>query len=303
MSNPAPLRLGLEIEAVFVPKVSKEGEQPFEFAARLAQGYRGKPGMHANIKGHDQWEGDPYVEWEIVKDASLPRDPTNRTFPLEITSPILTFDENGAWREQVKAVFDHVQTTCDITTNKSCGFHVHLSPGDGSWDLEELKRICLAILYFEPAVLALLPVSRQNHHSFLGKNRFGNDNFHELSIESPEDADYLMRNPEDRTSAWNFKNLSEKYQSTGVTIEWKQPPGVTTAEECLAWTEFAVSFVQAARYWAGIGAEIEDSYTPDVEGLQKFVLERGECRGRNMAYLEPIFVGKTGTVSPVRSTQ
>lgn len=99
---------------------------------------------------------------------------------------------------------------------------------------------------------------------------------------------------------WKFVNLlpannSDILKSTGATIEWRQPPGVTTAAECFVWTEFVVAFVQAARYWSKIGEEIS-GYAEDVEGLKKFVMDRGRYPGRNMAYLETVFEGKSGAV-------
>jgi hypothetical protein len=80
MANPGPLRLGLEIEAVFVPKASDSQGKPLEpgqFAAELAESYSGTPGMHTNYER--DYTGHKYVEWEIVKDVSLRKDPTNRT--------------------------------------------------------------------------------------------------------------------------------------------------------------------------------------------------------------------------------
>ncbi len=98
----------------------------------------------------------------MTSDLASPSDKFDQD-PLEITSPILTFDKEGNWRRQVKEVFAHLEAKCKtIKTNKSCGFHVHLSPGDGSmWRLDELKRIAFAIYYFEQAFMALLPESRR----------------------------------------------------------------------------------------------------------------------------------------------
>lgn len=59
-------------------------------------------------------------------------------------------------------MFTHIGTKCTITTNDTCGFHVHLSPGDGrEWPVEELRSISFAILYFDEAILALLPEHRR----------------------------------------------------------------------------------------------------------------------------------------------
>lgn len=87
MAEPAPLRLGLEIEAVFVPKDLSPGEEPLNpghFALFLAEGFSGTPGMHSNYPldlNHplNLWNGPKYVEWEIVRDSTIREDPTNKT--------------------------------------------------------------------------------------------------------------------------------------------------------------------------------------------------------------------------------
>ena len=47
----------------------------------------------------------------------------------------------------------------DIT----CGTHVHVSPGDREWTLEEVKNVSRSILYFEEAFEALLPPERRGN--------------------------------------------------------------------------------------------------------------------------------------------
>lgn len=96
--------------------------------------------------------------------------------------------------------------------------------------------------------------------------------------------------------AWNFGNLTGYPGTTKVTVEWRQPPGVTTVGECLAWTELAVGFFQAARGWADIGTEIESLYGPDVDGLKRFMTDRGEYPGRDFSAMDDIFRGKSGSV-------
>lgn len=86
---------------------------------------------------------------------------------MEIASPILTFDDHGAWRDHVRTVFGLIGDSCKIDTDTSCGFHVHLSPNNRGWNLVELKNICIAILHFESAILELLPEKRRENGPFL----------------------------------------------------------------------------------------------------------------------------------------
>jgi hypothetical protein len=98
---------------------------------------------------------------------------------------------------------------------------------------------------------------------------------------------------------WNFGNLTNRPDTTGMTIEWRQPPAVRTADQCLGWTELAVEFVQAAREWENIGDEIGRSYSPDVEGLVMFMHDLGEYPGRDMTLMADIFRDKSGRVKVV----
>lgn len=98
---------------------------------------------------------------------------------------------------------------------------------------------------------------------------------------------------------WNFGNLTGWKDTTGTTIEWRQPPGVTTAAECLGWTELAVQFVQAARGWKDIGNVIGNLYQADVDGLKRFISDRGEYPGRDTSRMDDIFRGKFGRAGVV----
>lgn len=103
--------------------------------------------------------------------------------------------------------------------------------------------------------------------------------------------------------AWNFGNLLKLKETTGMTIEWRQMPGVTTADECLSWTELAVGFVQAARGWKDIGKELEGLYGRDVDGLKQFIKDRGGYPGRELSRTDGIFRGKSGRVRAVNYSQ
>lgn len=101
----------------------------------------------------------------------------------------------------------------------------------------------------------------------------------------------------EREYAWNFKNL-EPSDGTGMTIEWRQPPGVTTAEEALAWAELALGFIQAARQPRTRDRLRE--FGLDVAGLKSF-LESGIVTGvSDRRYFNVIFEGKSGITGPVR---
>src|SRR4051812_21886130 len=49
----------------------------------------------------------------------------------------------------------------ELQNSTHCGFHVYISPADDKeWTLQELKNICVAILYFDDVMTDLLPWER-----------------------------------------------------------------------------------------------------------------------------------------------
>ena len=45
----------------------------------------------------------------------------------------------------------------------TCGTHVHVSPGDSEWTLEQVKNVSRSVLYFEEAFEVLLPPERRGN--------------------------------------------------------------------------------------------------------------------------------------------
>lgn len=55
-----------------------------------------------------------------------------------------------------------------------------------------------------------------------------------------------------------------------MTIEFRQPPGVVTSTQCLAWAEFTITFCQAAIKTAGSYHALS-VYSEDVGGLKSLM--------------------------------
>jgi hypothetical protein len=108
----------------------------------------------------------------------------------------------------------------------------------------------------------------------------------------------------DRGYAWNFTNVTEQGRRSDFnkTIEWRQPPGVTSRDECLAWMELAVSFVQACRVLELDHYTLCQIYPSTVEGLRRFIEEGFVPHASDPRYLTPIFHGRSGREPPVRGT-
>lgn len=204
------------------------------------------------------------------------------------------------WRLEITDLFKHIGSLCAFQTNRSCGFHVHLSPIGGSWSLSELQGISVAIIHFECAFEALIPETRRGNQ-FIRSNRFfGNpalldkrhsEVIHEILKQKTVKSLAVLMSP-NRYTAWNFENLKEDDRKG--SLEFRQPPGQTHASGCLVWIELAINFVQSARrpnWYAQIG-----DYTQTVAGLQKFTKE-GFVQGISQErYMVPLFNSREGTL-------
>jgi hypothetical protein len=61
-------------------------------------------------------------------------------------------------------LFGAIKRQAAITTNGSCGVHVHVSPRENHpWQLDEVKCLALAIIYWEAAIWKCLPSDRREN--------------------------------------------------------------------------------------------------------------------------------------------
>ncbi|OIW34290.1 hypothetical protein CONLIGDRAFT_688027 [Coniochaeta ligniaria NRRL 30616] len=228
----------------------------------------------------EEWHGEDYTEWEFKLDETIKiQEYDERTHCNRRGAHIagVELDASQEWRGDITNAFESVTTFCKIKTNKTCSTHIHISPGDGKdWTLDELKEISMAVTYFEWAFLALLPPHRrksafcQSHTA--GRSWAKADRKEARKLTRLMNPDPRNGNTSTKDYAWHFGNIfpgPSGMESTGKTIEWRQPPGVETADACLAWTELALNFIQAARK-PGMHNTI-DHYKPNVGGLRKFI--------------------------------
>lgn len=162
--------------------------------------------------------GNGFEKWTVGEDISvLPDDENETQVALEITSPILQNNNGEHWKAQVREFWDFIQTYSEVQTNDTCGTHVHISPSESaSWSLGHLKRLSMAIIWFEPAIEVILPKQRRQN-KWAKANHKDHPQFKVQTIEnifytinSCETTDAIIEcmNPEDdRYFGWNFTNL------------------------------------------------------------------------------------------------
>lgn len=227
----------------------------------------------------------------------------------------MQFDASNTYQNEVRYMFSRMQKTCDLFTNASCGTHIHLSPGDGTWRPKELKRVCKAILYFEEAMEVLYPQARRGSH-FCRSNRFDNEQLARMdgARSQPRDMAECFRAIDKcdgvralselmtlrKYMAWNFIKVYHGGRTgDGATIEFRRPPGVANADDCLGWVELAVHFIHAALQLPGPDFLLDERYPRDVAGLEAFLHDGLADGAPKPMYLQKLFHGKAGRIQPV----
>ena len=167
-----------------------------------------------------------------------------------------------------------------VISHPSCGTHIHVSLAEG-YTPGKVKRITQAVLHFEPAFEALLPIDRrQNEYArsnWIDNPCFGRNNMSRRDsiamIErcaTIEDVVNLMCPAQTKYYGWKFLNI---IIDPTRTIEFRRAPCSSTAEDVFIWAELAISFVQAA---VKFGTSENLSKVPNtLEGLQRFLLNAG----------------------------
>jgi Putative amidoligase enzyme len=189
-------------------------------------------------------------------------------------SPILKATRGSRWREDVEATWNYLKIHYHITTNDECSTHIHISL-DPCYSGDEIKRIAQAIIHFEPALEALVPPTRRGN-VYTKSNWLDSPTLQRANksrsqlIDDIKRANYastavrLMQNTDDRDYSWNFWSIYSK-----ETIEFRKPPASTTAEEALAWAEFAISFIQASIMYED--TTLLQKIPPTIGGLRWFL--------------------------------
>ncbi len=201
-----------------------------------------------------------------------------------ITPLFVAFPDSG-WRGHVRATWNYLQQHYEITDNKDCGTHVHVSV-EGGYTLEELKRIASAVLHFEPAFEALVPEHRREDCEYARSSWIDSREFAPKGLSRAQSilvisdvADFhlflgLMHPYSQRGYAWNFRSIGKYY-----TIEFRKPPASKTASEALGWAEFAMSFVQTSIRHGS--PELLKLVPPTVGGLRWFLGQNHNVPGFN----------------------
>ncbi|KAM0805111.1 putative amidoligase enzyme-domain-containing protein [Usnea florida] len=252
--------------------------------------------------------------WSVMNDMSI--DPDEGHWGLEFASPIIRYEAGSSWRQGLKSHFRLIKSYAKIMSDITCGTHVHVSPGDREWTLEEVKNVSRSILYFEEAFEVLLPAERRGNRE-CRSNRSDNPKLKHLpdletcfglirECTTIKALIHLMNAKDEyswqfhestgesagteRCYGFNFENLMEGKIGT---IEFRRPPCVTNYLDCVMWVEFGASFMQAAMQF-GTSADQLQIHGPDVAGLAAFVGQAAIPDMNDQGILDRMFARGSG---------
>lgn len=314
------LRLGIETEfylaAYNSALVKSNGEA---FASGLAADFNTcvgpeHPRMYKFLRRPEDL--DDYTQWSMVYDGSIwtQKSPCKPRLPrlsleaiadpkfsggLEMRSPIFEVFPNSQWRAHVKEAWTYLKRSYQVTADKNCSTHIHISLVP-NYSLAELKQIASCVVYFEPAFEALVPEHRRGNQ-FARSNwlnspclaRQGRSRLQSIiEIESAADeveVFALVQGYETSCFSWNFWSF---FTFKG-TIEFRQPPASLTLAETLGWAELAFSFIQSSVQYGS-----SKYYFPaDIGGLRNFLALAYELGVNEPHWLQSIWGDKPGDVA------
>ncbi|KAF2637555.1 hypothetical protein P280DRAFT_482984 [Massarina eburnea CBS 473.64] len=199
-----------------------------------------------------------YSQWHTTLDASLSKGHTADGFyPVEIVTPVVKAD--ATWVATIDKFWSIMQRHFELRRDTSCGMHIHISPQQGKFDIDQLRRIAKAVVLWERDTARCAPPSRDDHaqdfclSNVKGRVPVADDLWTHGPLRGIRHAfrhiDHASRNEivryvcPDKHRAWNFLPARETGHGS---VEFRRPPGVVTAKKAKHWIAFTMAFVDMA---------------------------------------------------------
>ena len=292
---PSNIAFGVELEMI----VTNGGRDGFTLPSLAAQLTRLGP---ERIVFHG-YTHETTADWKIVTDASIVGDNhQGHDLCFELVSPVLKGEEGIS---SLRRVMENVRRL-GISTNASCGFHVHVDAEPQTsplGNLNALKRISNCFVALENAFDLLVALTwdeqaacvnqgrRANTNRYCRSNRlaFGQQSNQQrwnqiAACASRNELVNLMNPNGDRYRKLNLTNLTK--QNRPSTCEFRHHGGVVSIPEAEAWVRLVLRFCQNACSGQERICLMGEGATPkmelevlfrliDCEGLEEFfVVER-----------------------------
>ena len=279
-----PFLFGVEIELVLIPH--EECSSWDEAVNRLSSALTAL--NVTNRIHHSDSAPTKYDMWLIMKDGSIKwKGEGKNVWGVELVSPITAHTTSPRlWGSGFQTVWQGIRNSFEILQSRSCGTHLHVSvPMGWSQGMMALKPVAKAAIYFEQCVDALMPSDRVINNDWCQSNRYNPvlRNQEEVGVIfimidnalSVSELASIMcsdgHGSASRSFRWNFKPLTDrkKVEERLATIEFRQPPGCTTAEELDSWALFGLSFITGSIYMQSRGAFIDPSKPASLAELHR----------------------------------
>ncbi|EGS18940.1 uncharacterized protein CTHT_0055540 [Thermochaetoides thermophila DSM 1495] len=239
-------------------------------------------------------------EWTIASELCIPPNPQDHRFGIKLVSPVMCFMERPeSWQRAFRVVMDLLDRYFELMKSHSCFTHVHIVPHNGAWSLYQVKNLAKTALYFEQCLDSIMPPYRRKsvwaksnrHNSYFrslrsyecfdaidslptfedlaavmnwcsgdsatGRALYGENNTDGLHEDFPHDA-----------YRWSFANLNHLGGGHG-TVEFRQPPGSTTAKEVITWVMLVGCL---ARLSCTHGSTLNPNEKGQLPGLREWLL-------------------------------
>lgn len=186
-----------------------------------------------------------------------------------------------------------------VTSDDDCSTHVHISQTEG-YSVSDLKKVAQAVIHFEPAFEAVLPMSRRGN-PYTKSNWIDNENLAPQNISRAQALSIIdslttidqvvdtMSSNGDRYFGWNFLPIREEKK----TIEFRRGAPSTSVNDVFMWVELASSFIQAALTVPTSSIHLQ-RYPATIRGLRTFISEAklDQTGMYNSVYLDRLCAGK-----------
>ncbi|KAL2173779.1 putative amidoligase enzyme-domain-containing protein [Thermothelomyces heterothallicus CBS 202.75] len=253
------LRFGVEIELVV--KKPSHGNLPYLEKSRIPS--------HVACLSQKADVTESYQKWIVIKNSTLPSNPAENLFGVELVSSIFYTQQRHKWIPELRETWRVLESGFEVHATKECSTHVHLSPASGPWTLSAARGVAKAAIFFERCIDGLMPGHRRIINPYCMSNRLADlgermcwcsrDSVHARQTLHQDD----FVHPHFR---WNLTALTE---SRTRTIEFRQPPASRNARDTLAWILFAACFTR----WASERADaaFNPAEMPEIADLYRYV--------------------------------
>lgn len=310
MSSALKLRFGAELEVVTGSKANSHME--WHLTAQELSKELTNIGVKNHVNKDHNKDAEDYTEWSLIQEVTITNQMMQNKWGIELVSPICDFQRPDIWQAHLRGIWWVLDEKFNTSSTVQCSTHVHVSPSEGQRTLDQVKKVAKTALYFERSIDSLLPPERRtnlwcqsNRWNTTSKSQSMSTLFSWIDAAASiphvtflmctfsKDSDYgsAMGYTHDfahHVFRWNFTPLS---QGAKGTIEFRQPPGSSSAADTQLWITFTASFIQGAIQYAN---NLDSTKVPTLELLKNVVINGASVSGvSDRSLLHNLFNGKT----------